>query len=127
MAWDPVGAQVLMFGGMPDEQFLLLGDTWLWDGTSWKESATDGAWPTPRYGHAMALDEGRNRIVLFGGWTMGDPQNPPPLSDVWEWDGTAWHEVWPSDATGGPPARGEAAMAYDPSRKAVVIFGGGTG
>jgi len=127
MAWDPVGAQVLMFGGMPDEQFLLLGDTWLWDGTSWKKSATDGTGPTPRYGHAMALDEGRNRIVLFGGWTMGDPQKPPPLSDVWEWDGTAWHEVWPSDATGGPHARGEAAMAYDPSRKAVVIFGGGTG
>ena len=72
-------------------------------------------WPQPRMQFAMAFCPPTNKIYIFGGFGGG------LLDDLWEWDGTSWSEV-SSDVH--PPGRWGAAMAYDPSRNALILFGG---
>ena len=45
---------------------LMLSDTWLWDGTSWRE--VDAPGPPPRATHRLVWDAERKVLVLFGGW-----------------------------------------------------------
>src|SRR5205085_1523180 len=45
----------------------------------------------------------------------------PSLGDSWEWDGRSWMRI---DVT-GPSARDHTQMAYDPTRRLVVLHGGG--
>ena len=75
-----------------------------------------GANPTHRSDHAMAYDEARGRVVLFGGLADGAQR----MNDTWEWDGERWRRT----ATAGPPARNTHAMAYDSARQRIVLFGG---
>ena len=70
----------------------------------------------PRSGCALAYDEGRQVVVLFGG-----DGTQTRLGDTWEYDGAGWTQV----QTGpGPSARYWHAMAYDSNRRVVVLFGG---
>lgn len=71
--------------------------------------------PAPRFGHAMAYDRGRERVVLFGGQADG-----AMARDTWEWDGRDWTQV----QNAGPAARVGHALAYDDARGRVVLFGG---
>ena len=71
--------------------------------------------PSPRYGHVMAYDNIRGRVVLFGGY------DGSPRGDMWEWDGTAWVQ---DTSTTSPPARSRPAAAYDSARGRLVVFGG---
>src|SRR5215831_14801005 len=89
-------------------------ERWLWTQVS-------DMGPVGRIRPAMAYDEARDRVVVFGGRI----QNPPPVtelkaSDTWEWDGDSWTQV----ADSGPSGRSDSAMAYDARRKRVVLFGG---
>jgi hypothetical protein len=68
-----------------------------------------------RNAHAMAYDDSRGRVVLFGGADAAQV-----CGDTWEWDGRQWHQV----STSGPGPRTFPAMAYDSWRKRVVLFGG---
>ncbi|MGB3969887.1 MAG: hypothetical protein WBO45_24345 [Planctomycetota bacterium] len=71
--------------------------------------------PPGRNLHAMAYDQGRQRVVLFGGTT-------PAFSDeTWECDGALWVQRFPTSA---PAIRHRHAMAYDAARQRVVMFGG---
>ena len=72
--------------------------------------------PSPRWGHAMAYDSARDRIVLFGGADSLEDR----MADTWEWSGDGWMRL---PAT-GPPPRAYAAMAFDPVREVVVLHGG---
>ena len=76
-----------------------------------------------RTGAALAYDEGRGRIVMFGGTPVDDPLGgaQQSLDDTWEWDGSRWLPRQPHTV---PPPRDGAAMAYDPVRRRVVLFGG---
>jgi len=74
--------------------------------------------PSARFRHAMAYDEARQRVVLFG----GVDSNLKRLNDTWEWDGSSWIPCKPNTS---PSAR-FSAMAYDSARKRVVLFGGGS-
>ena len=71
-------------------------------------------------GQASAYDSERQVAVLFGG------NNPltgvHSTSNTWEWDGASWA----LGTSGTPPARKDAAMAYDSARRVCVLFGGGT-
>ncbi len=83
--------------------------------------------PDGRYGQAMAFDEARGVIVLFGGLAGGQGMTQTPTQDVWEWDPAVG--TWKlRPATGASPAaRSGAAMAYDAARKVFVLFGGRAG
>jgi hypothetical protein len=74
-----------------------------------------------RVAPAMAYDPVRQRVVLFGG-RHGNGFRQYYLQDTWEWDGTAWHARQPAHK---PPGRMISAMAFDPVRGNIILFGGG--
>jgi len=53
-------------------------DIWHWDGKAWNRSDQPG--PPARYFHSMALDDARDRIVVFGGH-----DSKGRLQDTWEY------------------------------------------
>ncbi|GAB4141811.1 MAG: hypothetical protein Fur0037_08780 [Planctomycetota bacterium] len=83
--------------------------------TEWSAAAPT-AHPSARYGHVMAWDEERDRVILFGG-----ENGTGLLSDTWEWDGQAWTPISTPTA---PPASRYAAICFDSNRNEIVLFGG---
>jgi hypothetical protein len=80
--------------------------------------------PPPLHEEGVALDAGRGRLVLYGG-TGAEGEGYANVGETWEWDGSGW---WLSVPAGeGPGARAAMAMAYDPARRAVVMYGGASG
>ena len=110
------GSEVILFGG-DESSALSAPTTWGWTGTDWHVRATTG--PSPRFMHAMAYDEARRRVVLFG----GSPSHSPwaAIGDTWEWDGSTWTQ---RAFASGPPARNRHAMAFDRATQRLVMFGG---
>jgi hypothetical protein len=101
-------------------------DVWEWDGTSWRRvvmANAPGTGPVARTGHAIAYDEARQRLLLFGGITS---PGGAFLGDTWETDFKSWTRVCTACVAGStaPPARSAHAMAYDPVRKVTVLVGG---
>ena len=121
LVWDTARDVAVLHGGRGNEPGALetLSDTWLWDGTAWREVALTGATPGRRECHSMAYDPVRDRVVLVGGF---DRQTSTYLPDVWEWDGTAWGEVTIAGPT--PGLRCGASIAFDAKTNEVVLFGG---
>jgi cysteine-rich repeat protein len=118
MAYDPLRRLTVMFGGtnaaFGEPTGGPMDDTWVWDGTSWRELAPPTR-PSARFGCAMTYDSKRARIVMYGG-TAGQV-----FHDTWSFDGATWTDLEP------PEDAGElrfAGMAYDAARDRVVIFGG---
>jgi hypothetical protein len=113
----------VLFGGARPSGGAELDDTWEWDGLRWQRMTDSGASGNPpgRVLHAMAYDDSRGRVVLFGGASLASGK-PEPFGDTWEWDGRAWRRI---DVT-GPEARDHVAMTYSPAHRAIVLHGGGT-
>jgi hypothetical protein len=72
--------------------------------------------PPARDSSAIAYDEARQVVVLFGGETA-----QTGFADTWRYDGAGWTEV---SVASSPSARFRHAMAYDADRRVVVLFGG---
>ena len=126
MAYDSARGEIVLFGGNrvlfgdSTHTAVMLGDTWVLRGDAWCARTANG--PPPRAEAAMAYDPLRRRTVLFGGRYESGGETIR-LGDAWEWDGSSWIRV----STDGPSARSGATMAYDPGRRAVVLFGGSGG
>jgi len=86
---------------------------WMWQSV--------GATPPIRSAASLVYDPLRRVTVLFGGTTIDANDEVIDYDDTWEWDGRNWRNVSPILA---PLGRSEAAMAYDPRRHRVVLFGG---
>jgi hypothetical protein len=84
--------------------------------------------PGHRYGHAMAYDQARARMVVFGGTAPNFYCATGLCNDVWEWDGAAglWQKRTPAGGA-QPSPRTQHAMVYDPVAKRVLVFGGSDG
>ena len=117
MTFDAARSRCVLFGGWG--QGTLQGDTWEWDGTSWTLRSPAHA-PTARYGHAMVWSPAALRTLLFGGSDTAGLQ-PTPRNDTWEWDGVDWLQRATAHS---PPVRWRHALAADPLRSRVVLFGG---
>lgn len=101
-------------------------DLWEWNGASWRKvvmSNAPGTGPAARTGQAIAYDEARQRLVLFGGVAA---QGGAFLGDTWETDFRSWTRVCTACVAGttAPPARSAHALVYDPIRKVTVLVGG---
>ncbi len=108
-----------VFGGQTQAGGIL-GDFWRFDGSAWSEPVSTNA-PVRRAGHAMAFDAARNRVMMFGGFSDVTGNNQTN-SELWEFnvaDGS-----WAQAAATGPAARFSHAMAYDPQRNFLFMFGG---
>lgn len=111
--------RLVLFGGRAATG---LAETWELSASGWTQ-LTPLTSPPARYGHDMAYDPVRQRVILFGGFPTGGTR----LGDTWEWDGTTWVQRTPMSS---PSARSGHRMAWDPVRNVIVLFGGridGTG
>ena len=75
--------------------------------------------PPPVTGASAAWDGDTSTVVLFGGVSAGGAMG----NDTWTWDGNTWTDH-PASATNAPPARQQAAMAFDPALHRLILFGG---
>jgi N-acetylneuraminic acid mutarotase len=128
-AYDSDTGKLIMFGGgagafdantiTADFQ---LNDTWAYDpvANSWTELKPSGAIPSGRYASMMAYDPSSRKMILFGGMTPA-----ARLNDTWAYNPATntWTELSPVGAT--PSPRGGHAMAYEPVRGRMIMFGGG--
>ena len=94
-------------------------ETWIWDGKNWAQLHPVHA-PSIRSLVPIAYDPALKQVVLFGG--LGKQGNGGMLADTWTWDGTDWTQQHP---TTSPPARDDAALAFDTATNQLVLFGGG--
>lgn len=113
--------------------FTQSGETWLWDGTSWRiGNAGDSAGltaPRPRASFGMTYDENEGMVVVFGGTddtvTMATCEDDGAcLNDLWGWDGTDWNLLSDGTEPGAPSIRTGPAMAFDADSGGLIVFGG---
>ena len=87
---------------------------------------TNGGWvdrtsatvPTGRYGSAGMFDPAAGRTLVFGGT---DGTSTPPSAESWVWDGARWVDATPN---GVAVFKADHALAYDATRKRIVVQGG---
>ena len=116
MAYDSDRDVVFLYGGGSPETWELTVPS-----QSWQWYYVGG--PNGRTGMAVAYQNNRRKVLLFGGRERNQGASGARLGDTWEWD-TASH-TWANVSPGGSPqARDEHALAYDASRGATVLFGG---
>lgn len=119
--WDSTRNVLVLFGGrnVTGAATTSLNTTWELSLSGWTQRTT-GTTPPARFGHDVAYDPIRQRVVLFGGF-----QGPglPRLGDTWEWNGVTgtWTQVTVAMA---PTARSGHRMTWDPVRQHIVLFGG---
>jgi hypothetical protein len=116
MIYDTARGKAVMFGGFGwvGSSYSRLNDTWEYDGVNWTQITTASS-PSPRQDHAIAYDSARQKVVMFGGYANGYPD------ETWEYDGVNWTQVTTNTT---PSARDQHAMIYDTARGMVVMFGG---
>ncbi len=124
MTYDAAGRQVVMTGGLycSFSPLLECADTWTYAGGNWTQVATaPGAGYAPgRWRAAMAYDEARRVVVMFGGASY---DYSSIYNDTWEYDGTSWSKK--TSANGLAPApRRDHTLAYDTQRQKIVLYGG---
>lgn len=117
MAYDVAHGVVMLFGGGAYPGTTVLGDTWLWNGSTWSLVSPTTS-PDPRKYAASAYDADRGRVVMFGGvLATGATTN-----ETWEWDGTNWEKKLP--AVSPPPGTNaqDRTMTYDALRGVSVLY-----
>src|SRR5437763_784551 len=103
---DPVNNAIWMFGGIDDTQTFT--DFWKFQNGHWEQ--IENGEPTNCIYPLGVYDTDRQKMVVL----CND-------SSTWEFDGAAWKAATPKHA---PALRRFASMAYDPSLKKTVMFGG---
>ena len=102
-----------LFGGLAFSaaagEPVVFGNTWEWGGTHWTQRQDIG--PGARWGHAMAFDSIRRRVVIFGGLPVfpADREGAQDqlLGDTWEHSDNEGAAPAPAPAPG--PAPGQLA------------------
>jgi M6 family metalloprotease-like protein len=83
MVYDEARGQIVLFGGMAGATPVADNQTWVWDGTNWRQMQPAVS-PPARFGHAMAYDSALQEVVMFGGYgeygEMNDTQSKPPCN-----------------------------------------------
>ena len=117
MAYDEARRQVVLFGGVNGffAHSAIAGDTWTWDGLDWTLRASVG--PKALSRQAMAFDPSFGKVILFGGNFLTKEWS----DETWAWDGQTWTQLMPALR---PTPRSGIAIAWDPARRALLMFGG---
>jgi hypothetical protein len=120
MVYDPVGKQMILFGGFGLGHSVVSNETWTYDypANEWSRIETKNA-PSERASYGVALDTARNELVLFGGFTeLGY------FNDVWVYD-IAMQDWRVAEISGTSPApRGAMSFTYDTKNDHFIMFGG---
>ena len=108
-------ATVVLHGGrtITSGGFVVLQDTWLWNGVDW-QTVTTTVSPPAVYSFGMTYDPARDVVVRFGGFS------PTNSAETWLLTGSTWIR----DPSIGPSARGNMSLVYDQARGNVLLYGG---
>lgn len=122
LALDRQRNEIVLFGGVGavpagSREQPFFGDTWIWNGRSWRKAADTG--PRRRYAHGMVFDEKRGVVLMYCGAAA---HKGAPLTDMWQWDGKQWSEITLVGPT--PGYRYQPVMVYDVARDRTVLVGG---
>lgn len=125
LAYDPTLGAVVLFGGLGPVGFL--SDTWLYEAGAWTNVSLTAGAPPAMAGAGFAYDAADHADLLYGGvgangtnFTLNSSSGVL-LTPTWLFSAGHWTTVTQAAAS-APAPRG--ALAYDPSAKAVVAFGG---
>jgi N-acetylneuraminic acid mutarotase len=121
MVYDPVGKQVILFGGRGSGGVLgdLFGDLWALDLDQQRWTKMDvPSGPAPRLSPGLVYDPSHHQLILFGGY-----RNSGRINDTWLFDleNNEWQEVFPAES---PVGRSDMGLAYDENNQIAVLFGG---
>jgi len=118
MAYDYAREQTVLFGGVERDTGTATNyaDTWTWDGARWTEHTLEPHPPSRAFA-GMSYDPRRGRVVLIGGAAL---QPTAFRSDVWEWDGAAWHDATP---VGGPPDIWDTRLEWSEALGQILLWG----
>lgn len=119
LAFDTHRREFVFFGGIVPQENPYSNDIWIDKSGSWKKWDPPSAarLPRPRCYAPMAFDEGRGRLVVFGGYVGG---SRVLVQDMWEWDGQGWQERKLPEFQHITPGR--MALTYDSDRGVLVLF-----
>lgn len=100
-----------------------VGDTWLYDDACGTWQLSDAEGPSARGRHSMAGS-------ADGAWVFGGRWRPDGATsgdytlydELWHFDDA--NETWTLVSTGGPEARVNATMVWDPTVERLLLFGG---
>jgi hypothetical protein len=130
MWYDPNLKKVVIYGGVgranADQKVTRYDDMWSFDGNGWTKLSV-ATTPGPRVGAQYAINPNTNKLLLFGGLRAEKIDDTTTRqwydNDTWEWNGASstWTKLSPATA---PPTRENAAMAWDPVRGEMTLFGG---
>lgn len=120
MAYDGADGYVVLFGGNLNG-VSSTGQTWTYQAGTWTELNPSPA-PGGRAAPAMIYDAADGYVLLFGGCSPAySSVCEQSRNDTWEFKAGTWTQLTPPTS---PPARTDAAIAYDPTLGDVVMFGG---
>lgn len=130
-AYDPTNRRALIFGGRyraegAEGDYDLFRELWSFDFVAREWSLlSEKQGPKKRTYPAMAWDDDKQSLYLFGGMTNKSPMVIEVAEDVWRWKDGTWEEL----EVGGevPSTRTFLGEAWDPNRRELVIFGGQVG
>lgn len=117
MGYDLTSQEVLYY---------VYNQTWLYSGGNWTEVTNqDGHAPGWMVNEMMSNDSQTGAILLYGGMCLHgfeECNSTFTYNDTWVYQGG----VWTNDTNEGlsPEPLARAAMTYDPSESAVMLFGG---
>jgi galactose oxidase-like protein/Kelch motif protein len=121
MVYDPDNKLLVVFGGYGNGTHL--GDTWIINTTmnDWVEMHPSVA-PSPRAATVMLYDPDQQQMILFGGFAFG---HSIVSNETWgySYSRNTWTNLQPMNA---PSERASYGMAYDSTRKQMILFGGFT-
>jgi hypothetical protein len=101
------------------------GETWVYDDQTNEWTRIESLeTPYGLQGTRMVYNTAADRMVLFGGWYVGEGPNKGASDETWAFDfNTAtWTKMSPEVS---PPGRMDHAMAYDSESDRVIVWGGG--
>jgi hypothetical protein len=113
--YDPSHEQILLYGGYAST---VTDEFWVWKDGTWREVDFPGPGNLSHFG--MAYDTTANALYIFGGATSTSTFSSL-TNKTWVLQDGKWKELRP---TPSPSKRGGPAMAYDPVRKRIVLYGG---
>lgn len=91
---------------------------WRLGPTGWT-SICDPCVPGPRLSHPMVYDPDHQRLLMFGGDSLGGN-----LGDLWAFANNTWTQLVTTGTR--PSARHAAQLVHDPENHRVLMFGGET-
>ena len=107
----------VLYGGLSGNTFSVLSDLYVFDGSDWRAASLPG--PGPSWGHAATFDG--QRVLLSGGAPEGLVGPSEARDALWAFDGRRSVQI---PTSGGPGARTQHVMVYDPVRQTTVLHGG---